>query len=298
MEYYLRSLRRVAEELGFAPGVDDYREVSAALRAAGEDVASFNTLYRYFDRSWPRVREALDLSETNSARKLEWRFNNRKTGKTWRYTHDTLRDVLRQAAEHWGRPPSVAEFEWWRERQLALGRSTGSEHFHLPSSTPYRRRWGTWEAALLHFGYTPEEVAERLEQTPRAFFPDAGLPDGLPVADVPGRYPEAIPLSRAEYQLLRRAWDDLPRRSRYVLTVRLGLGLPAITLRESAAPLRCHLSSVHNIQNAAINALAEAVGFKKGRDLTEVVLAVRETLERSARLPESVADTSAQSAQH
>ena len=33
---------------------------------------------------------------------------------------------------------------------------------HLPSASPYRKRWGDWEAALLHFGYTPEQVAERL----------------------------------------------------------------------------------------------------------------------------------------
>jgi len=29
---------------------------------------------------------------------------------------------------------------------------------------PVPKRWETWEGALLHFGYTPEQVAERLEQ--------------------------------------------------------------------------------------------------------------------------------------
>lgn len=37
-------------------------------------------------------------------------------------------------------------------------------HGALPSPGPYRRRWKSWEAALLHFGYTPDQVAERLEQ--------------------------------------------------------------------------------------------------------------------------------------
>jgi hypothetical protein len=70
---YLRSLRRVAEKVGFTPGVDHYREVSAALRAGGEDVAPFGTLHRYFDRSWPRVREALDVLSVRHRRKT-WQF--------------------------------------------------------------------------------------------------------------------------------------------------------------------------------------------------------------------------------
>jgi hypothetical protein len=58
----------------------------------------------------------------------------------------------------------VAEFEWWRDREFELARAEGNDALHIPSPTPYRRRWGTWEAALLHFGYTPDQVAERLEQ--------------------------------------------------------------------------------------------------------------------------------------
>jgi hypothetical protein len=29
--------------------------------------------------------------------------------------------------------------------------------------SPHRRPWGNWEDALLHFGFTPEAIAERLE---------------------------------------------------------------------------------------------------------------------------------------
>jgi hypothetical protein len=40
-------------------------------------------------------------------------------GKVWRYTERTLRDTLMRCAEHYGcRPPTVAEFEWWREREI------------------------------------------------------------------------------------------------------------------------------------------------------------------------------------
>jgi len=37
MEIHVRSLRRVAEAVGHAPGVTEYREVSQALIAEGED---------------------------------------------------------------------------------------------------------------------------------------------------------------------------------------------------------------------------------------------------------------------
>jgi hypothetical protein len=35
---------------------------------------------------------------------------------------------------------------------------------HLPSPSPYRKRWKSWEGALLHFGYTPERTAQRFDQ--------------------------------------------------------------------------------------------------------------------------------------
>lgn len=58
----------------------------------------------------------------------------------------------------------MAEFEWWRDHELELARAEGNDALHLPSPNPYRRRWGSWEAALLYFGDTPDRVAERLEQ--------------------------------------------------------------------------------------------------------------------------------------
>lgn len=60
--------------------------------------------------------------------------------------------------------PQVAEFDWWRQRELELALAQGDDAKHLPSATPYRRRYETWEQALLHFGYTSDEVAERLDR--------------------------------------------------------------------------------------------------------------------------------------
>ncbi len=105
--------------------------------------------------SWRRAKEALDLSETTTARRIEARFRFRRMGKVWRYSEDVMRETLVRCAEHYGRPPLVAEFEWWRDRELELARAEGNDALHLPSPSQYRRRWGSWEAALLHFGYTP-----------------------------------------------------------------------------------------------------------------------------------------------
>ncbi len=157
------SLRRVAAAVGHTPTVTEYRDLERRLRGTDEAIEEINQVIRHFG-SWRRVREALDLSETTSARKIDARFRARRLGKVWRYTEDTLRDTLERCVAHYGRPPQVAEFEWWRERELELARTQGNDALHLPSPTPYRKRWETWEGALLHFGYTPEQVAERLEQ--------------------------------------------------------------------------------------------------------------------------------------
>lgn len=71
-ERMLRSLQRVAAEVGYAPSVDEYKDVSAELIAAGEDVVTFSRLYKHFG-SWPRAREALGRSSNESARLIEAR---------------------------------------------------------------------------------------------------------------------------------------------------------------------------------------------------------------------------------
>jgi len=159
----LRSLRCVAEGVGHTPTVTEYRDVERRLRGTDEAIDETNQVIRHFG-SWRRAREALDLSETTTARKIESRFRARRLGKVWRYTEDTLRETLERCVAHYGRPPQVAEFEWWRERELELARAQGDDALHLASPTPYRRRWESWEGALLHFGYTP---AGRGRRAPR-----------------------------------------------------------------------------------------------------------------------------------
>lgn len=289
IERHLRSLRRVADVLGHTPGIAEYKTVSAELQAAGEHIEAFSRLYRYFEHSWERVREALDLTKTSTASRIEWRFRNRRMGKVWRYGEETMRDALLQAAEHWGHPPTVAEFEWWRTRQIEIAKASGADTPHLPSTGPYRKRWGTWEGALLHFGFTPEQVAERLESGQRrapVHLPDAFLPDGLPIAELPGRRPDGCGFDNDRYGLLRQAWQELPRRSRYILTARLGLGTEKLTLKDTAAPLALTFTWICELQTAALQSLAEAVGFKKGKDMAAVVVAVQEALKVAAVLPD------------
>lgn len=269
MARHVRSLSRVAEAVGHFPGVDEYRHVSQVLRAEGEtDVEPFSRLYKFFDCSWPQAREALHIAGETSARVVEARFRNRKLGKIARYTDDVLRDTLARATEHYGRPPSTEEFGWWRERQIELARAQGEEYPHVPSAGPYRARWKTWEGALLHFGYTPEEVALRLEQQSQVFNGNADpyLPDDLPVAEL-AEMMSAGSISAEEFSRVRETYESFPRRTRYVLTVRLGLGVPRQTLRDAAEPLALHLTRIQQLQRYAMDelVLAASNGLKETR---------------------------------
>jgi hypothetical protein len=157
----LASLRRVAElTVGeLSPGL--YRRVRRELGTEGEEIAEFNALVRHFG-SWRACKEALSLSEVTTPAKIDARFRSRLVGKVHRYREETLGETLQRCAHDLGHVPLVVEFEHWREREIELAKAQGRELF-LPSDSPYRRRFGSWEAALLHFGFTPEAVAERLE---------------------------------------------------------------------------------------------------------------------------------------
>ncbi len=266
---YVQSLRRVAEVLGREPGVDDYKAISRVLIKEGEDVQPFGRLYKFFDWSWPRAREALQLSGETSTRAIEARFRHRRLAKVVSYSEDVLRDTLARAVEHYGRPPTSEEFSWWRDRQLELARAQGEDHVHLPVDSVYRRRWKGWEAALLHYGYTPEEVARRLEQQGQVLnrSADPYLPDDLPVAALATQLPDGLPLTQDEATRVREAYEAFPRRTRYILTVRLGLGVPKQTLTEAAEPLVLHFGRVKTLQVYAQDALFQAAsgGHKKIR---------------------------------
>lgn len=269
LQAHVRSLRRVAEVVAREPSIDDYRRVSQELREAGENVEPFGRLYRFFGQSWPRAREALKLSGDTSTRKLEARLRSRRLGKIARYTEDALKDAITRCAEHYQRPPSVAEYGWWREQQLALAKAQGKDEPQLPSDSAYRSRWRTWEAALLHFGYTPEQVALRLEQREQVFNENADpyLPEDLPVAVLTSTpTTDDAGLSEDEAARVRETYETMPRRTRYVLTVRLGLGVPKQTLREAAEPLALHLTCIQQLQLYAQDALVMAAA--NGRKTT------------------------------
>jgi hypothetical protein len=270
MDQHLRSLRRVAEALGHVPGVSEYKEVSQAFIADGEDVQPFSRLYKYFGKSWDRAKEALELSGETTTKAIEARFAHRRIGKPVRYSEVVLRDTVAKAVEYFGRPPNTSEYAWWRERQLELARAQGEKKPHLPTDGPYRDRWKSWEAALFHFGYTPDEIAHRLERKEQVFFNQADpyLPDDLPVAklgdDLADELIGSLPLSEGEAEAVKEAYEAFPRRTRYVLTVRLGLGgEQKRILREVGEALGLHLSRIQQLQLYALDALVEAVGEKK-----------------------------------
>jgi hypothetical protein len=271
MERHVRSLRRVAEAIGHAPGVAEYREASQALIADGEDLEPFSRLYRYFGKSWARALEALELSGETTTKAIEARFAHRRLGKPVRYSEDELREALARAVEHFGRVPNTQEYAWWRERQLELARAQGKERPHLPTEGPFRERWGGWEGGLLHFGYTPDAIAHRLARRERVFFAEdePHLPEDLPVAELasgglPGESLPGLPLSEDEAVAVREAYEAFPARTRHVLTVRLGLGGERKRiLREVADALGLHLSRVQQLQVYATDLLVEAVGEPK-----------------------------------
>lgn len=160
----IRSLLRVVEVIGHAPSVDEYRAEQPKLIAAGEDVAPTSQQLWHFG-TWRDVREALEMSEVTTPRRIQARFDSRRLGKIWRYTEESLGDTLAHCVAHYGHVPQVAEFDRWRDHGLQKARAQGNDALHLPSPGPYRRRWKTWEGALRHFGYTPEEIAARLDPT-------------------------------------------------------------------------------------------------------------------------------------
>lgn len=159
--HFVRSLKRISEHVGEELSPDKYTRAYRELTEKGEELAEFNQLRRYFG-SWRRAKEALALSETSTPFKIEARFRARMVGKPGRYREETLRETLEQCVQALGRLPLVIEFELWRQKEMELAKAQGRELF-IPSDSPYRSRYGSWEKALLHFGYPEDEVKGRLE---------------------------------------------------------------------------------------------------------------------------------------
>lgn len=152
-------------ELGRVPLLAEYDEwrlgALTLARARGEDVrVPSASVFRRRHRSWQQALLACGYSPTEVDVRLEPTLERRaRLSKVDRYSEATLRETLLRCASELGHPPVVEEFEKWRRHELAQSSAVG---VILPSDSPYRRRFGSWEAALLYFGFSPEEVEGRL----------------------------------------------------------------------------------------------------------------------------------------
>lgn len=165
-ERMLSSLQRVCELVGHSPTVSDYREaVQQEMR--GELDLSLEPLSRVIPHfgSWRMAREALDLTETTTPRRIAARFANRRVGRVHRYSDATLRQTLRQAADDLGHVPQTNEYARWREQTIETARAAGQRTFQLPGVAPLRARYGGWEDVLRAGGFTEAEIAARLERS-------------------------------------------------------------------------------------------------------------------------------------
>lgn len=159
---YLRSLRRAQEYGGgeeLSPG--RYRTAWLGLRERGEEIHELGQVRRFFG-TWRAAKEALGLAEVTTPMKIEARFRGRLVGKVHHYTEQSLRETMERCHADLGKVPLQIEFQLWRQRELELAKARGEDLF-LPSDSPYRRRWGSWEKALQHLGYLTEEVECRLD---------------------------------------------------------------------------------------------------------------------------------------
>lgn len=165
LEELEEALKRCVDDLGRIPLLseyDEWRQRELALQRTRGEVRRVPStgVFRRRHRTWEGALIACGYSPEDVYVRLEPRPERRsRLAKVDRYSEATLRDTLERCARELGRPPLVDEFEEWRQREL---KRTRANTVLLPSNSPYRRRWGTWERALLHFGFAPEAVAERL----------------------------------------------------------------------------------------------------------------------------------------
>jgi Homing endonuclease associated repeat len=164
-ERMLASLQRVRDLVEHTPTVSEYREaIKREMKDGGPGLEPLSRLIAHFG-SWRMAKEALELSATTTAARIDARFRNRRVGRVHQYSEETLRETLERCAEELGHVPQVGEFKAWRVRELELAKAQGSPGFHLPGAGPYRRRWGAWGNVLLHFGYSETEISARFERS-------------------------------------------------------------------------------------------------------------------------------------
>jgi hypothetical protein len=159
------ALRLCVADLGRVPLLAEYSEWRvkelALARTRGEAGRMPSTaVFRRRHGTWQTALLACGYDAEEVYLRLEPQPERRsRVAKVDRYTEATLRDTLTRCARDLGRPPLVADFVDWRRRELAR---TRARDVMCPSDSPYRRRFGSWERALLYFGFDAEEVNGRL----------------------------------------------------------------------------------------------------------------------------------------
>jgi Homing endonuclease associated repeat len=160
------ALAACVAELGRVPLVaeyDEWRTKELALKRARGEVARVPspTVFRRRHRTWERALLAHGYSPDEVHVRLEPKPERlQRLVKVDRYSEDTLRDTLLRCVADLGHVPLIAEFSAWREREL---KRTRARKVLLPTDSPYRYRYGTWERALLHFGFSEAKVRARLD---------------------------------------------------------------------------------------------------------------------------------------
>lgn len=163
-EELVATLARCVDDLGRIPLLAEYdewrlRELALARTRGEAGRVPSAAVFRRRHGSWEQALLASGYSPDEVYLRLEPPPERRsRLAKVDRYSDETLRETLLRCAADLGRVPLVDDFGQWRVRVL---KRTRSRAVVLPSDSPYRRRWGTWKQALLHFGFSAEEIAAR-----------------------------------------------------------------------------------------------------------------------------------------
>jgi hypothetical protein len=159
------ALGRCVSELGRVPLVAEYdnwrtKELALARTRGEQGRVPGAEAFRRRHGGWEKALLACGYSTAEVYIRLEAPDRRPRLAKVWRYGEETLGEVLRECARDLGHAPLVEEFQAWR---LARLERTGARAVGLPTDSPYRRRFGSWEGALRHFGFTDEQIRERLK---------------------------------------------------------------------------------------------------------------------------------------
>jgi Homing endonuclease associated repeat len=154
------ALARCVAAVGRVPLLSEYdawrdREL-ALLRLRGELARVPSTSsFRRRHGSWPRALAAHGFSTEEVYTRLEPR-SGRTLARVDRYTEATLDTAFARCVRALdGGVPLVADYVAWRrsvERHAAT---------LVPSDGPFRTRFGSWEKALVHYGFSAAAISAR-----------------------------------------------------------------------------------------------------------------------------------------